>query len=99
MQTRTPSDKRLLYGATVPSAGDAVDEATQARYYRGALELAACQPNVVGLLFFHVSDESDLGRWQSGVYYADDTPKTSLAPVAAAAAAARAGTLVARCPR
>ena len=45
----------------------AVGEETQARYYAKALQLAACQPNVVGLLFFHVSDETDLDRWQSGV--------------------------------
>ena len=44
-----PGDKRPLYtGTEPPSAIDAVDEATQARYYREALQLAACQPNVVG---------------------------------------------------
>jgi hypothetical protein len=59
--------------------------------------LAACQKNVVGLLFFHVSDEADLDRWQSGVYYADDTPKTDLPVVKTAALAARAGTLVKSC--
>jgi hypothetical protein len=100
VQTRLGPSKRSLYtNAQLPAARDAVDEATQGRYYREALQLAACQKNVVGLLFFHVSDESDLGRWQSGVYYADDTPKSDLPTVAAAAAAARAGTLVARCPR
>ena len=86
-----------IYGAETPAALDAVDEATQARYYRQALQLAACQQGVVGLLFFHVSDEPELDRWQSGVYYPDDTPKSSLAAVAAAARAARAGDLVSRC--
>lgn len=100
VQTSEPDGKRQVYSnQNMPSARDAVDEATQARYYRQALQLAACQPNVVGLLFFHVSDESDLGRWQSGVYYADDTPKSSLAAVHGAAEAARAGTLVPSCPR
>lgn len=100
VQTRATDGKRSLYtDQGLPSAADAVDEGTQARYYTTALELAACQPNVVGLLFFHVSDEADLERWQSGVYYADDTPKSSLAPVAAAAEAARAGTLVTTCRR
>jgi hypothetical protein len=79
--------------AAAPAALDAVPEATQAAYYRIALRLAACQPNVIGLLFFHVSDEDDLAAWQSGLYYADDTPKTSLATVRAAADAARAGKL------
>jgi hypothetical protein len=97
VQTRTPDDKRPLYGADVPAESDAVDEATQARYYRQALALAACQPNVVGLLFFHVTDETALDRWQSGLYYPDDTPKASLAPVSAAALAARSGSLVSRC--
>jgi hypothetical protein len=55
--------------------------------------------DVVGLLFFHVSDESDLDRWQSGVYYADDTPKSDLPVVAAAADLARIGKLVASCRR
>ncbi len=90
--------KRSIYtNEARPSAGDAVDERTQGRYYRQALQLVACQPTVVGLLFFHVSDESDLDRWQSGVFYADDTPKSSLPVVRAAAEAARAGTLVKRC--
>ncbi len=98
VQTRAPADKADLYtNLSASGASDAVDEATQARYYRQALQLAACQPNVVGLLFFHVSDEPDLARWQSGVYYPDDTPKSSLPAVAAAATAARSGTLVAAC--
>jgi hypothetical protein len=100
VQTRSTDGKRELYtNQGLRSADDAVDEATQARYYTIALQLAACQRNVVGLLFFHVSDEADLGRWQSGMYYADDTPKSSLAPVRTAANAARAGTLVPNCPR
>jgi hypothetical protein len=100
VQTHATDGKRGLYtNQELPSAGDAVDEATQARYYTIALRYAACQRNVVGLLFFHVSDEADLGRWQSGVYYADDTPKSSLAAVRTAAEAARAGRLGPSCPR
>ncbi len=98
VQTRADPGKRSIYTNDArPSASDAVDESTQGRYYRQALQLVACQPNVRGLLFFHVSDEADLDRWQSGVYYADDTPKSSLPTVRAAAEAARAGTLVKRC--
>jgi hypothetical protein len=99
VRTETAEGKRLLYtNHELPSAADAVDERTQARYYAKALALAACQNTVVGLLFFHVSDESDLDRWQSGVYYADDTPKASLSPVRIAAEAARSGRLVRNCP-
>jgi hypothetical protein len=98
VQTKAPDDKRLLYAnQDLPASEDAVDETTQGRYYRQALQLAACQRNVVGLLFFHVSDEADLDRWQSGVYYADDSPKSDLPVVKAASLAARAGTLVSRC--
>ena len=98
VQTKEPDDKRLMYAnQNLPSAVDAVDEATQGRYYRQALQLAACQPNVVGLLFFHVSDEADLDRWQSGIYYADDTPKSDFPLVRSAAGAARAGSLVKTC--
>jgi len=32
---------------------------------------------VRGFLIFHVTDETDYNRWQSGVYYADGTPKAS----------------------
>jgi hypothetical protein len=47
----------------------------------------------MGMLFFHVSDEQNGRTWQSGVYYADDTPKASLAPVRAAIESLRDGTL------
>jgi len=33
----------------------------QGTYYTRAVSLAYCQPTVAGLLFFHVSDEADLG--------------------------------------
>ena len=61
----------------------------QASYYRQAILMAACQPTVKGLLIFHVTDEPDLDRWQSGVYYADDTPKSTRAVVKRAIADAQ----------
>lgn len=96
-QSRIPPAKQHAYeNLSHPVAADAIDETTQAEYYRRALAIAQCQPNVAGMLLFHVSDESNALAWQSGVYYADDTPKTSLEPVRAAALAAREGNL-ARC--
>jgi hypothetical protein len=74
-----------------------VDEATQARYYAEAFRLALCQPNVVGIMVFHVVDESSLGAWQSGAFYADSKPKSSVAAIHDAAVAARGGS-AARCP-
>jgi hypothetical protein len=77
-----------------PIARDAVSEETQAEYYREALELAGCQPTVIGVFFFHLFDEADLNRWQSGPYYADTTtPKSSLPAIRDAASKARKGNL------
>jgi hypothetical protein len=70
-----------------------VSEETQAEYYRRAFELAACQPTVVAVYIFHLFDEADLNRWQSGPYYADTKPKTSLPPIRDAANEAREGKL------
>ena len=94
VQSTIGQRKLAVYdNAGSPAALDSVPEKTQAAYYRIALQLAACQKNVIGLLLFHVSDEADLAAWQSGLYYADDTPKTSLAAVRKAANDARAGKL------
>ena len=57
---------------------------TQAAFYRQAIELARRQPTVRMLCFFHVDDETRLAGLQSGVRYADGTPKPSLAAVRAA---------------
>jgi hypothetical protein len=79
VETVIPSEKASLYEGVEP--GKPVDEATQADYYRRAIELASCQANVVGLLLFHSHDERALTGFQSGVYYVDGTPKASLEPV------------------
>ena len=72
-------------------------EATQAQYYLQAMQMTFCQPTVLGLMLFHVQDEPDLSAWQSGEYYVDGTPKTSLLPVRRAAFSVRRG-IVAACP-
>jgi hypothetical protein len=76
-----------------PLGKDAVPEATQANYYKQAFELAACQPNVTAVYIFHLFDEADLNRWQSGPYYTDTNPKSSLGAIADAAKKARKGKL------
>jgi hypothetical protein len=99
VQTAVPKDHRQAYKDLKSAAAiDAVDAATQARYYREALKLAACQPNVRGLFILHTFDEQDLAGWQSGLYYADQQPKGSLDDFEQAARAAREGTLT-RCAR
>ena len=98
VQTAIPFDKLGVYTNLGSSyAADAVSEARQGAYYARAIRLAYCQRTVAGLLFFLVSDEPDLDRWQSGLFYADDTPKSDLAVVKNAARAAQTGTLT--CPR
>jgi Bacterial Ig domain/Cellulase (glycosyl hydrolase family 5) len=97
VESLVPAAKASLYAGTEPTATKAVDEATQAALYEEAFKVAYCQPNVVGLMLFHVSDESALSAWQSGPFYADDTPKSSLGRIRDAAAASRAGTLTS-CP-
>jgi hypothetical protein len=78
VQTRIPPSKLGVYTNRETSAAtDAVDEGTQARYYQEAFELACSQKTVEGLYVFHIWDEPDLLGWQSGLYYADHTPKTS----------------------
>ena len=97
VQTHVPTASRHAYtDVNSPSAGDAVSPDTQARYYREALALAACQPTVKGLFIFHTFDEIDLAGWQSGLYYADQKPKPSLSSFQKAAAEARKAQLT-RC--
>jgi hypothetical protein len=97
VQTTVPARHRKAYTEVGSPAGrDAVDPATQADYYRQALLIAACQPTVRGLFVFHTFDERDLRGWQSGLYYADEQPKPSLAPFRQAAALARTARLT-RC--
>ncbi len=96
VESQIPPAKQSLYTNTEPATTKPVPEATQAAYYRQAVQLAFCQPNVRGLLLFHAFDERDLTGWQSGFYYADDTPKSSLAPVRLAFEESRRG-VVAHC--
>jgi hypothetical protein len=91
-----PSEAGNYTGHEAASAKP-VDETTQAAYYIQAMKLALCQPNVIGIMLFHVEDEAGFPGWQSGLFYADGTPKSSLGAVTAAMAAARAGTLT-TCP-
>jgi hypothetical protein len=86
VETAIPPAKAALYEGEEPARP--VDEHTQADYYRRAIELAACQENVTGLLLFHSHDEPALAGFQSGVYYVDGSPKTSLEPVREAIRAA-----------
>jgi hypothetical protein len=96
VQTVVPESKLSAYQAgTYPTAGDGISAATQAAYYRTALALAYCQPTVKGLFIFHTFDEVKLDGWQSGLYYADGTPKPSVRGFRRTVAALRDGKLTA----
>jgi hypothetical protein len=91
IESAVPAGKaRLYHGREIPAV-KAVPVTIQAKYYDEALSMAACQPNVRAMFLFHVSDESDLDRWQSGVYYADGTAKPARAAVRQAIRQIRAG--------
>jgi hypothetical protein len=94
VQSQIPESAQEPYtNLQSPLGHDAVSEETQAEYYRQAFELAVCQPTVVAVYIFHLFDEADLNRWQSGPYYADTKPKTSLPAIRDAAKEAREGKL------
>jgi hypothetical protein len=97
VETTIPSDKAALYTGTEPATTKPVAPSTQGAYYREAIALAFCQPNVRALFIFHAFDEPDLAGWQSGVYYVNGTPKPSLPIVREAISEAHRG-IIARCP-
>jgi hypothetical protein len=54
--------------------GPGLDQAMQ---LEDAVAVAYCQPDVGAYFNFHLVDETDLAGWQSGVFWADGTPKAS----------------------
>src|SRR5918911_1071274 len=96
VETQIPATKAKFYSGREPTTTKPTDPATQGAYYAQAIALVFCQPNVRGIFLFHSVDETDLDRWQSGLYYADGTPKASLAPTRAAIQEARRG-VIAHC--
>src|SRR5436189_4074611 len=61
-----------------------IDEGTQAQYYSDIVRFVSCDPDVRSLSFFHLVDETDLDRWQSGLLRADDSRRPSYDAVKAA---------------
>lgn len=73
VETIISSEKVRLYREEELATTKPVPEKVQADYYQRALEMAACQLTVVGVLLFHITDEANLNEgWQSGLYYADE---------------------------
>jgi hypothetical protein len=72
---RVLPDVALEADVTEPAGTSrAPDQSTQVL---DAIRLAACQPYVGAIFNFLLVDEPRLTGWQSGVYYADRTPKRS----------------------
>ena len=97
VESEIPASKASLYTGTEPTTTKPVSEATQADYYRQALALAFCQPNVEGMLLFLSRDERARASWQSGIYYVDGTPKASR-PLVTKALDRTTGGSISRCP-
>ncbi len=97
IESQIPPAKAALYTGTEPATTKPVDEATQGAMYTQALQMTFCQPTVLGVLLFHVQDEPALAAWQSGEFYVDGTPKTSLPVVRAAVSTVHRG-VAAACP-
>jgi hypothetical protein len=96
IESAVPKGKRSLYAGNEPATTKPVDERQQAAAYDLGLRLAFCQPTVEGILLFHSQDETALPSWQSGVYYADGTPKSSFWAVRDSLSRTRGGS-IARC--
>jgi hypothetical protein len=88
----TETDRQALPAvasrASAGSEGLAPDQATQ---LGDALRLAYCQPEVGAFFNFELADERNLAGWQSGLLWADLTPKPSYAAFKSAIAEVRAG--------
>jgi hypothetical protein len=74
-QVAVEPDLAGLYFGTEPDR--TTDEVTQARIYGSLIKRAECDASVTSLSFFHLADEADLGRWQSGLERADGTHRPS----------------------
>jgi hypothetical protein len=85
VESRIPAALLPAYTGAEPATTRPVNESVQARYYAKAMQMAACQPTVRSLFVFRLIDEAQRGGWQSGVYYANGSPKASLPGVEAAA--------------
>jgi hypothetical protein len=97
VESQIPAVKASLYSGEEPATTRPVEESTQAAYYKQALAMAFCHPNVEGMLIFLSRDERARASWQSGVYYVDGSAKTSLPAVSEALDRTTGGSIT-RCP-
>ncbi|MBI4033845.1 cellulase family glycosylhydrolase [Candidatus Saccharibacteria bacterium] len=75
IESEIPKSKLAFYTG---SQSERLKESVRAEYLNQAYKVAACQVRVIGLNNFLLYDEQRLDGWQSGAYYADGSPKSSL---------------------
>jgi hypothetical protein len=73
-ETAITAAQQYRYTKQQPQSAATSDEFAQGKNIGDEIRLAYCQPHTVGFLNFHLVDEFDLGGWQSGLYYAEDSP-------------------------
>ena len=78
-QVAIPASLQSLY--TGKESVTPIDETTQAQYYSDIVRFVSCDPDVRSLSFFHLIDEQDLDRWQSGLMRRDDSKRPSYTAV------------------
>src|SRR3954454_1808201 len=78
-QVAIPASLQKLYSGTENVV--TIDEGTQAQYYSDIVRFVSCDPDIRSLSFFHLIDEKDLDRWQSGLMRLDDSRRPSFTSV------------------
>ncbi|MFL5921747.1 MAG: hypothetical protein ACJ743_11390 [Gaiellaceae bacterium] len=76
-QVEIPPVLAPMYHGTETPGLRLVSEATQADYYADVITSLECDQTVRMLSFFHLIDETDLDRWQSGLERADGSHRAS----------------------
>ena len=75
---QTASERGEYFGSeNVP----AIAEARQAEFYADVVKRAACDNSIASVDFFHLIDEADRARFQSGLLFADGARKASFGSV------------------
>ena len=97
IESTIPGAKTKYYTGDEPTSTKPLPPAVQGQRYRDAIALTFCAPTVKAMFLFHTFDEITREGWQSGLYYADKTPKPSLRIVRQAFQEVRRG-VIARCP-
>jgi hypothetical protein len=92
---RTLSETKNAGRESVTGAVSGADQAVQ---LGAALRLAYCQPRVQAFFNFLLVDEPSLGRWQSGLLWANWKRKPAFAAYRAAIGEVRAGTVQCEAP-